>query len=443
MSILSLDIDSFEQDFSSKNKDTLGEVHTDFKLIINMLNLIPVKYYKNPKLKWLDPCCGRGYFVMILYKKLFEHLTMIENEEKRHNHIIENMIYMIEINSEHMSNLTKLFGEKANIINKSYFDYKETFDIIIGNPPFNIQGNIKVPTNTKLSKKKDGKTIWQSFIKYSIGKLHKNGLLVFITPSIWMKRDHPLFQYMTEFNYLSLHSLDRTQTNKMFHGQAQTPTCYFCLQNKKNKRQLMNIYDASLQKYVKYSIKNNSIPLKYINVIKKLQPFVEKYGHIQVIKTSMRPGYKNLKVSNTKSKEYPYENVSTCRLQNKKPYLVVNYSNIECSHYGEKKIIMAHKMYGHPFYDKEGQYGISNRDNYIINNKTEEEFLLLFDFLSTKLIMKLFDSTRYRMGYLERYIFELIPDITQIEALPTEINDLSLSKLFGLTKMERSQLIGN
>ena len=47
------------------------------------------------------------------------------------------------------------------------------------------------------------------------------------------------------------------------------------------------------------------------------------------------------------------------------------------------------------------------------------------------------------MGYLERYIFELIPDITQIETLPTEINDLSLSKLFGLTKMERSQLIGN
>ena len=111
MSILSLDIDSFEQDFSSKNKDTLGEVHTDFKLIINMLNLIPVKYYKNPKLKWLDPCCGRGYFVMILYKKLFEHLTMIENEEKRHNHIIENMIYMIEINSEHMSNLLNYLEE--------------------------------------------------------------------------------------------------------------------------------------------------------------------------------------------------------------------------------------------------------------------------------------------------------------------------------------------
>lgn len=441
MSIFSLHINSFKQDFSSKNKDSLGEVHTDFKLIENMLNLIPVKYYKNPNLKWLDPCCGRGYFTIILYKKLFRHLTVIENLELRHKHIIENMIYMVEINFEHISNLTKLFGEKSNIINKSFFDCKNTFDIIIGNPPFNIQGNIKVPTNKKLSKKKDGKTIWQSFIKHSINCLKSNGLLVFITPSIWMKRDHPLFQYMIEFNYLSLHSLDRTQTNKLFHGQAQTPTCYFCLQNKKNTKQLMNIYDFSLQKYIKYPINNNSIPLIYASVIKKLQPFVEKYGYINVIKTSMRPGYKNLKVSNTKSTECQYENVSTCRLKQKKPELVINYSNIKCSYAGEKKIIMAHKMYGHPYYDKEGRYGISNRDNYVIINKTEEDFLLLFDFLSTKIIMKLFDATRYRMGYLERYIFELIPDITQIKDIPTEINDLSISKLFGFTPMERKYLI--
>ena len=104
---------------------------------------------------------------------------------------------------------------------------------------------------------------------------------------------------------------------------------------------------------------------------------------------------------------------------------------------------MAHKMYGHPYYDKEGRYGISNRDNYVIINKTEEDFLLLFDFLSTNIIMKLFDATRYRMGYLERYIFELIPDITQIKDIPTEIDDLSISKLFGLTPLERKQLINN
>jgi hypothetical protein len=443
MSIFSLHIDIFKQDFSSKNKDSLGEVHTDFKLINDMLNLIPVKYYKNPNLKWLDPCCGRGYFVMILYKKLFKHLTVIENLEMRHNHIIENMIYMMEINSEHIPNLTKLFGEKSNIINKSFFDCTDIFDVIIGNPPFNIQGNIKVPTNTKLSKKKDGKTIWQSFIKCSINQLKSKGFLVFITPSIWMKRDHPIFEYMIGFNYLSLHTLDRTQTNKIFHGYAQTPTCYFCLQNKKNTKQLINIYDFSLQKYIKYPIKNKSIPLNYVYIIKKLQPFVEKYGHIKVIKTSMRPGYKNLKVSNTKTTECQYENVSTCRLKDKKPYLVVNYSNIKCSYHGEKKIIMAHKMYGHPYYDEQGQYGISNRDNYVIINKSDEDFLILFDFLSTKLIMKLFDATRYRMGYLERYIFELIPDISQMKDIPTEIDDNSISKLFGISTMERKQLIQN
>ena len=96
-----------------------------------------------------------------------------------------------------------------------------------------------------------------------------------------------------------------------------------------------------------------------------------------------------------------------------------------------------------PYYDKEGKYGISNRDNYVIINKKEEDFLLLFNFLSTKIIMKLFDATRYRMGYLERYIFELIPDITQIKDIPTEIDNLSISKLFGFTPMERKYLINN
>ena len=55
------------------------EVHTDFKIVEKMLNLIPVRYFKDPTLKWLDPCAGRGYFAMILYKKLFNHLKQIQN----------------------------------------------------------------------------------------------------------------------------------------------------------------------------------------------------------------------------------------------------------------------------------------------------------------------------------------------------------------------------
>ena len=91
-------------------------MHTDFVLINDMLKLIPLKYYKNPNLKWLDPCCGRGYFTMILYKKLFESLQgIIPDQQKRHDHIICNMIYMIEINPIYFTLLKTIFGEKSNI----------------------------------------------------------------------------------------------------------------------------------------------------------------------------------------------------------------------------------------------------------------------------------------------------------------------------------------
>ncbi len=65
------------------NKDKNGEVHTDFKLIHDMLNLIPKKCFENPTFKWLDPCAGRGYFGMVLYKKLFKGLENFFPDEKQ------------------------------------------------------------------------------------------------------------------------------------------------------------------------------------------------------------------------------------------------------------------------------------------------------------------------------------------------------------------------
>ena len=98
---------------------------------------------------------------------------------------------------------------------------------------------------------------------------------------------------------------------------------------------------------------------------------------------------------------------------------------------------MAHGMYGFPFYDSTGAYGICNRDKFVIFNKTKDEFKILFHFLNTKLARYLFEATRYRMKYLEKYIFELIPNLCNLPNLPLEINDETMADYFQLTKMER------
>jgi hypothetical protein len=101
---------------------------------------------------------------------------------------------------------------------------------------------------------------------------------------------------------------------------------------------------------------------------------------------------------------------------------------------------MAHKMYGFPYYDKEGLYGITGRDNFIILNKTDTEFIRLNKFLSSKLFLTLTESTRYRMTYLEANLFDFIPDITKITDFPEVINDETINQYFNLNDVERKKL---
>ena len=70
-----------------------------------------------------------------------------------------------------------------------------------------------------------------------------------------------------------------------------------------------------------------------------------------------------------------------------------------------------------PYYDVSGIYGISNRDNYVILNKIPEDFVKLQQFFSTKFALYIFEATRYRMKYLEKYIFLLLPDVSKIPVM--------------------------
>ena len=95
-------------------------------------------------------------------------------------------------------------------------------------------------------------------------------------------------------------------------------------------------------------------------------------------------------------------------------------------------------MYGFPYYDKGGIYGISNRDNYVITGYSDDEFKKIRDFLNTKMIMYLYETTRYRMKYLEKYVFEFIPNILKINSFPEIINDETVNLFFGFSQQEVS-----
>lgn len=459
-----IDLNVVKQHFevSKEIRYKYGEINTPFFLVNQMLDLIPHNEFKNPHKKWLDIGTGCGYFSMVLYKKLYFGLSdILIDPLLRRKHIIHNMIYMSEIREDNCLLLERFFGKECNLFKGDFLslDINIEFDFVIGNPPYNNNGLKKVPTNSGMNKKEDGTTVWIPFIKKSVDLLKENSIMVVIIPSIWLKPDKALmYNFMMQYKIERLHCMSNTETNKVFNKYAQTPTCYFRLIKTSNpgfveindngNSVIWNIYNKEMNCWV-------PIPVFGTSILNKINTKLNNNNKLKVFKSNLP--LKKSKFSNIQNEEFKYSNIKTCKtidtsnipefkfkdgnenvIKNKicKPELVIEYSNYPQPFYGEIKLIMAHKMYGFPYIDSSGIYGISNRDNYIIKNKSLYELNRLKDFFSTKTALYLFETTRYRMKYLERYIFELIPDITKLDDFPKIINDESIAHYFGFDEFD-------
>jgi tRNA1(Val) A37 N6-methylase TrmN6 len=479
MSIKTLNLAEFQQDFTVSPEDKLqyGEIYSPFSLIKNMFKLFDPAVFTKKDCKWLDTGAGSGYFSMILFDYLNTGLTsVILNEAERKAHILENMLYLCEVKPANVILLRSRFGERANIIEGDFLSSTSVgpaslgpaslgpaslgpaslgpaslgpgFDYIIGNPPYNAHGQKKVPTNSKRLKTQDGQTVWGHFLKKALTLLKPTtGQLCYIIPSIWMKPDKAgLYNILTSYKIAKLHCLTNTETNTLFKGAAQTPTCYFLLTNLQvdttnnlTQQHYINLYDSVTQTYRDYPFTLGApLPLFGQSLIQKLQPFLSTY--IKVNKTNM-PSKTSLFADTYDAVNFPYPNIKTCQLTGLAPTLIVNYSNIPQPYAQVTKLVLAHKMYGFPYLDVEGSYGISNRDNYVII-KPLAQLAQLQAFLSTKFALYVYEATRYRMKYLEKYAFEFLPDITQLLDFPPAhlITDETIATYFGLSAEERKQI---
>ena len=84
-------------------KKKFGEVMTSLDLVKEMLSTLPEDVWTNPNLKWLDPANGTGPFPTMVIYKLMNGLKEWEpDDNKRYKHIIENMIYVCELQPKNM-----------------------------------------------------------------------------------------------------------------------------------------------------------------------------------------------------------------------------------------------------------------------------------------------------------------------------------------------------
>ena len=216
---------------NKEEKDKNGEVFTPLDLVIEMLNNLDNSYKKQysksifsiPSFKWLDPAVGIGQFTVILYKKLMEGLKLIiKNVKERQKHILENMIYMVEISNKSIYILNKIFcgnTYKLNIHTSSFLDgkckYNFNFDVIMGNPPYN-------PPKTDSGS--SGNSIWQHFVIKSYYLVKESGFLLFIHPRGWKKPTDEIFnpQKLDIFNgeYYKYDKTGKQTIKQIFQGQV-------------------------------------------------------------------------------------------------------------------------------------------------------------------------------------------------------------------------------
>jgi hypothetical protein len=207
-------------------KNKYGEVFTSYAYICDLLDQLPASVWTNKDLRWLEPASGIGNFCVVIYVRLMNGLaSVISDIVERHDHILRNMIFMVEINKDNVYRTRDLFGPIANIHCADFLAQDtgdivmgaSAADIIIGNPPF------QTPRDGARSSSKGGQILWDKFILKSLEILSRKDLnddsrcterfLCFITPPLWRKPNSPhgLWEKMTRepCSLRYLHMIDK------------------------------------------------------------------------------------------------------------------------------------------------------------------------------------------------------------------------------------------
>jgi len=327
-----------------------------------MLDQLPEEVWSNPNLQWLDPANGIGNFPVVAYYRLMEGLQpVIPEKQQRSTHIIENMLFMVELNPINCKVCKRIFNmidktAEPNIIQADFLEWKapNKFDIIIGNPPYQKQvGKTKT------------QSIWENFFDKSILLLKIDMYLLLIHPSSWRSpsgsRKHILDKIL-ELDLQYLYMCSYECSSKYFKG-VSTNFDYYCLKNTVDRNNITTINDTD---NIQHKINLNNLTFipngKFNEFLELMTKPTEKTVNIIFERSMYGNDKKNM--SKTRNKEFKFPCVYSITLKNG---ILFMYSNENKGMFGTPKVIWSNGAGTYPILDLKGEYGLTNFANGIID----------------------------------------------------------------------------
>ena len=392
-------------------KKQFGEVFTPMVLVNEMLDKLPIDVWSNKNLKWFDPCCGMGNFPVAIYLRLMEGLKhKIKNIQNRKTHILQNMLYMSELNKKNVFICKQIFdihnkynlniyqGDTLQLDIKKIFNV-DKFDIIVGNPPYQEVSEKGIS--------KGGTNLYTKFINISFNILQQNGYLVFITPISWLgpsiniqTGNDLLHNIFLKYDVLYLNI---TECKKYFN--VGSSFSYYVIQKTITKNIITHIvseYKKQIeQSYIDLKQYNN---LKFLpihlteNTIKLVNDIISKQNTLKInrcriLDTSTKYGKTHLnKIKDTNFKYITYH-TST----------ITYYSDIKLSIYDDVKILL--NMSGYLMPTICTNCNITESKFYIIT--TEHDAQNIINLLNSNKITQYLELCKYS-GFNSRIVLESI-----------------------------------
>ena len=354
---------------SLEEKKENAEIPTPIALVDEMLDKIPIEFWKTPK-RVIEPCCGKGNFVMKIFEKFFNGLVeLYPDETKRCAVIIKECLYYADLTPMNVFitteilkceiqsrcdgvinyNFNKYTGDTLEVDIKKEFNV-DNFDAVIGNPPYNSSGNTVT-----------GNTIWQDFTRKGLNELLcENGLLLFVHPPGWRKPNTEkgkffgMFEEMTQKNqmlYLEIHNIKDGQ--RVF--KCGTRYDWYLIEHTKKYKNTIVIDEYNNKSEIDLSV-FKWLPNSNILIIKNMMIVGnEKKCDIMYDITSYGADKKD-RVKANQSIDFKYPLIHSTP----KKGIRYMYSNVnDRGHFGTPKVIFGDSGINNPVIDIDGKYGMT------------------------------------------------------------------------------------